>query len=87
MRTEILKHIEKLTQDFAELLGSVEDKLDDIDKKFSELGIPNHERAPLIAGNLIYNYPDLPNQVREFLECIRDDKHYEQHVSNLAMVV
>lgn len=87
MRAEILKHVQRMTEDFADLLGQVEDKLDEINEKYAQCGIPNHEKAPTIADNLIMNYPNLPDQVREFLECIRDDKHYEQNVSNLSMVI
>lgn len=84
---EILKHIETVAEDFSNLCQGVEDTLDKMFEKIKSAGLPDHKRAPNVAHNLILNYPDMPEQVREFLECIRDNRHYEQNISNLALVI
>jgi len=84
---EILKQIETVAEDFGSLCNGIEQTLELMFDKVKKAGLPDHTRAPRVAGNLILNYPEMPVQVREFLECIRDNRIYEQNVSNLAMVI
>lgn len=84
---EILKHIETVAHDFNSLCQGVEDTLERMFEKIKSAGLPDHTRAPTVAYNLILTYPEMPVQVREFLECISENRNYEQNISNLAMVI
>lgn len=87
MKDEILVQIEKAAEDFSAMVESIEDGLDRLVLKVKNAGLADHKRAPVIADKLILTYPELPGQVREFLECVRDGRTYENHVSNLSMVI
>lgn len=85
-KSEIFERIKTMADDIARAFDGVENMMDNFNDKLDEIRFPHYRETQRIAGNLVNNYPDLPEQVSQFLECLADGIPYENKVNGLALV-
>lgn len=84
-----MKDIERVKRRLQNAIHEAESAASDIESALDELESNDLETVgdvPLLAGNLLNNYFDLPDQVKEFLICLRDEKPMSEHVPGFALL-